>query len=173
MGALDMPGRKELVAHQTRRGLPRSVIALAGLVALVAVANGIMVWLASSGRHDLVRNDYYEAGLELDATMARMNLARAPGMDLSFRRDGNIWRVETGFASLRTAKCKARLYRPDNETEDRDLDLGASHPSSGDTGRSVWSVPSPTLRSGYWVVHLTWEKMEKPVMEESFQIHVN
>jgi hypothetical protein len=154
-------------------GMPGLAIAMGALIALVAVANGVMVWLASHGKHELVRGDYYDAGLDLDGSMMRMELARAPGMDVSFRHDGAFFRAETGFGSLRGTECKARLYRPDNQAEDRDLDLAGPSVSPEDSGRYIWSAPRPALRRGYWDVRLTWERAGKPVMEESFRIFVD
>lgn len=155
------------------RGLPGLVIAMVALIVLVAGANGLLVWLSSHGKHELVRSDYYDAGLDLDGRMMRTDLAREPGMDVSFRRDGDVWRAETGIGSLRGTDCKARLYRPDNGAEDRDLDLGGPRASAEDSGRYIWSVPKPSLRRGYWDVHLTWERAGEPVMEESFRIFVD
>ena len=39
------------------------------------VVNAAFVWIALSGRRDLVRKDYYAAGLEQDARLARRALA--------------------------------------------------------------------------------------------------
>lgn len=155
------------------RGLPGLVIAMGVLILLVAGANGLMVWLSSHGKHELVRSDYYDAGLDLNGSMVRTDLARAPGMDLSFRHDGSFWRAETGSGLLQGTDCKARLYRPDNGAEDRVLDLGGPRASADGSGRYIWSVAKPALRRGYWNVQLTWERAGKPVMEESFRIFVD
>ncbi|MEO6096028.1 MAG: FixH family protein [Fibrobacteria bacterium] len=155
------------------RGLPGLVIAMVILIILVAGANGLLVWLSSHGKHELVRGDYYDSGLDLDGSMARAEIARAPGMDVTFRHDGAFWRAEAGSGSLGGTDCKARLYRPDNGAEDLDLNLGGPRASADDSGRYIWSVPSPALRRGYWNVHLTWERAGKPVMEESFRIFVD
>jgi hypothetical protein len=164
---------KDKAKDKAAQGLPGLVIAMGALIVLVAGANGLMVWLSSHGKHELVRGDYYDAGLDLDGRMARTELAREPGMDVRFRRDGAYWRAETGIGSLRGTDCKARLYRPDNEAEDRNLDLGGPRASAEDSGRYIWSVPKPALRRGYWNVQLTWESEGKPVMEESFRIFVD
>jgi hypothetical protein len=156
-----------------QKGLPGLVIAMGALIVLVASANGVMVWLASHGKHELVRDDYYDAGLDLDGRMSRMETARAQGMDVSFRHDGAFWRAETGSGSLGGTECKARLYRPDNEAEDMDLHLSGPRASAEDSSRYIWSVPRPALRRGHWEVHLTWERAGKPVMEESFRIFID
>ena len=88
---------------QDREGAPRWLLALAAMMLIMLVANGIMVWLSLRGHRDLVRPDYYDAGLDQDKTMARTDLSRAPGMEVSFLRDASGWRAETAAEGLRTA----------------------------------------------------------------------
>ena len=144
---------------------------MVALLALMLGANGLMVWLSSRGHRDLVRADYYDAGLDQDGVMARNGLARVPGMEVAFHRDSKAWRAESGSALLRNAVCKVGLYRPDDGSEDKILDLGISQSVIGSPDRNVWSGPSPSLRKGFWVARLVWERDGKPIMEESFRIY--
>lgn len=153
-----------------REGFPRWGHALIGLLALMFGANGLMVWLSSRGHRDLVRADYYDAGLDQDAVIARNGLAREPGMEVAFRRDASAWRVESASPLLRNAVCTVGLYRPDDGSEDRILKLGLPRPAAGEPGPNVWSAPGPSLRKGVWVARFVWEVDGKAIMEESYRI---
>ncbi len=152
--------------------VPKSVIALGAMTLLMLGANGSMVWLSSRGHRDLVRPDYYDAGLDQDGIMARTNLSRLPGMEVTLLRDSSGWKVETGAAVLKKTKCNIRFYRPDNCEEDKTLDLGFSHSSLTDSSRIIWKAASPSFRRGYWVAHLVWEEGAKSIMEKSFRIYI-
>ncbi|GEM_PF-1425759 len=156
-----------------REGFPKWGFALIAVLALMVGANAYMVWLSSHGRHDLVRSDYYDAGLDQDNVMARNGLAHGPGMEIAFVRDSSWWRVEAGAASLRKASCSIHLYRPDDEKEDRTVDLGVPRSASGAQAKNLWQGPAPKLRKGYWVALLQWREGGKPIMEESFRIYVD
>jgi FixH protein len=166
-----MPEREGEIVSSRREGFPRWGFALIAFLALMFGANGWMVWLSSRGHRDLVRADYYDAGLDQDAVIARNGLARAPGMDVAFHRGAKTWRAESGSALLRNAVCKVGLYRPDDGREDKILNLGARQAVAGSQDRNVWSGPSPSLRKGFWVARLVWEQDGKPIMEESFRIY--
>jgi hypothetical protein len=156
-----------------REGFPAWGFALIAVLALMLGANGIMVWLSSRGHRDLVRADYYDAALDQDGVIARTGLARLPGMAAELRREGRAWRAETPGGRLDGARCRIRLYRPDDGRDDRDVDLGAPRPSPDGPGRIRWSGTGPALRPGYWTANVVWEENGKPVMEESFTIRVD
>lgn len=154
-----------------REGFPRWGFAMVAVLALMFGANGLMVWLSLRGHRDLVRADYYDAGLDQDAVIARNGLARIPGMEVRLRRDAGFWRAEAGHPLLRSAVCKVELYRPDDGREDRTLEMGLPQPAAGVPGPHVWAVASPSLRKGLWMAKLVWEQDGKPIMEETFRIH--
>ena len=157
---------------QDREGAPRWLLALAAMMLIMLVANGIMVWLSLRGHRDLVRPDYYDAGLDQDGTMARTDLSLAPGMEVSFLRDASGWRVETAAEGLRTATCRVLLYRPDNKGEDQILELGSPRTLPGTSGRIFWTGSNPTLRRGHWQARLVWEVDGKAVMEKPYRIYI-
>ena len=162
----------EKMERNRREGFPRWGFALVALLLLMLGANGSMVWLSSRGHRDLVRSDYYDAGLDQDGIMARNGMARLPGMHVTLHRDGKAWRAESGSGLLRGAVCKIRLYRPDDGREDKVLNLGASRPMADAAGRIAWVAPSAVLRRGFWIAQLVWEENGKSIMEESFRIYV-
>lgn len=152
-------------------GFPKWGFALVGVLILMFGANAYMVWLSLRGHRDLVRPDYYDAGLDQDGIIARTGLARAPGMEVLLSRDGDSWRAETATGPLEGAVCRIRLYRPDDRRDDKELDLGVSRAAAESPGRIHWSGIGPALRGGVWMANLVWERDGKPVMEESFRIH--
>lgn len=163
MGAVGLGAVKE--------GFPKWAYSLVAMMIVVFGANGYMVWLSSSGRHDLVRSDYYDAGLDQDGTITRNGMADLPGMDVSLHREGKAWSVEAGSPALADAACSIRLYRPDDVREDRTLVLGEAHPAP-QSNRLLWTASAPALRKGYWVAQLVWSRGGKAVMEKSFRIYV-
>jgi hypothetical protein len=152
--------------------IPKWTLALGAMLFLMVGANGAMVWLSTWGHRDLVRPDYYEAGLDEDGTMARNGLSRAPGMEAILLQDSQGWRAETGSRLLEKAACRVRFYRPDNGGEDVELDMGAARPSAEAPGRFVWKGAPVSLRRGYWIARMVWSENGKPVMEKSIRMHI-
>jgi hypothetical protein len=148
------------------------LLALAGMMLIMFFANGIMVWLSMRGHRDLVRPDYYDAGLDQDAAMARTALSRKPGMEVAFIRDASGWQAEATAETLKAATCRVMLYRPDNRGEDRILEWGTPRPSLAAPGRSIWKGPVPSLRRGHWEARLVWEVEGEAVMEKPYQFYV-
>jgi hypothetical protein len=148
------------------RGIPAWVFVLAGMVLLMLCANGLMVWLSSHGRRDLVRADYYDAGLQEDNSIARNALARAAGR-VDLRRIPEGWEIETGVDLAGSDTCRAHFYRPDDGREDRVLVLTRSGGGSG--GRGLWRGSKLDLRRGQWIVNLVWEENGSPRSETSIR----
>ncbi len=146
-------------------GLVTWIIAVAVMFTAMFVANGYLIWYSSNGRHDLVRSDYYDAGLDEDHVMARNALARKPGVAAELQTTDSGWRVTAGKVAEPAEICRAHFYRPDDERLDRNLDLKASGLTP--QGMQSWSGAPLALRPGNWIVHLSWEKDGKPVMETS------
>lgn len=143
-------------------GIPPWALALAAMMLLMFGFNGYMIWLSSHDRRDLVRADYYDAGLDEDRTMARNALARAAGrVELRMQPEG--WEVEAGADLSGSAICRAHFYRPDDGREDRVLVLTRSE---GDArGRALWKGPRIDFRRGLWIVNLVWEDNGSPRSE--------
>jgi hypothetical protein len=160
-------------------GIPAWIKALAGLAGLVLIVNGAFVWISLSGRRDLVRKDYYQAGLEQDARLARRALAASHrvGLDLAAGR----WRVSAARApqvsgtlppetsawpDLEGSLCRVSLRRPEDGREDKSVEL----PWVGGTGESgAWEGPGPGLRRGRWEVLIEWERDGRVFMESAFE----
>lgn len=106
---------------------------MVGLILAAALANAAMVWLSLQGRRDLVRSDYYQAGLEQDARLARRALADAHAASLSM--DGGEWTV--------TANGTA----PGPETTPPQGQLPAAGNAGGipPASRAAPSLPAPGL----------------------------
>lgn len=165
-------------------GVPGWIKALAAVAGLALIANGAFVWLSLSGRRDLVRKDYYQAGLEQDARLARRALAAGYRIDLSLgagswtvtaaRSDGNAAARNPGDSASRPpapwvylegSLCKASFSRPEDGREDRVVELAWA---DGTDREGAWSGPASHLRSGHWDVLLEWERDGKVFMESAF-----
>lgn len=144
------------------RGLPVWMIVMGLFMALVGVANGLFVWL-SNGRHDLVREDYYAAGLKQDSVIA---LTSGAG-PVVFRREGADWRLENAAGAAPATGCRLRLYRPDDGRADREVRLQRV-PSA--EGREAWKVAAPSLRHGHWIATVVWDRDGVDVRETSLNL---
>jgi hypothetical protein len=155
------------MAEETSK-LPLWIKALAAMAVLAFLANGIMIAYALGGRRDLVRADYYQAGLEQDARMARRALAAGHGIRLDLR-DG-AWTVELTGATAQGDpygwECRVRLQRPEDGREDRAASLGWRGLSA--EGAAVWTGKGQPLRKGRYDVLIEWEKDGKVFMETAF-----
>lgn len=159
-------------------GLPLWIKALMGLAVLVLVVNVAFVWLSLSGRRDLVRKDYYAAGLEQDARLARRALAASHRIEVDLAE--GAWRVSAARApqvsgqlpqdssawpSLENSRCRISVRRPEDGREDRSLELGWS---GGSLEAGTWEARGPDLRRGRWDVLVEWERDGKVFMESAF-----
>jgi hypothetical protein len=154
--------------------LPLWIKALAAMAVLAFLANGIMIAFALGGRRDLVRADYYQAGLEQDARMARRALAAGHGIRLSLQ-DG-AWTVELTAAAGADGDpsgwgCRVRLQRPDDGREDRSAELGWRGVTV--EGAAVWQGDGHPLRKGRYDVLIEWEKDGEVFMETAFHRYVD
>jgi nitrogen fixation protein FixH len=154
--------------------MPGWLKGLAVTCLLAVAANAVLLWQALHVRRDLVRKDYYEAGLDQDGRMARTALAEAGGMHTDFLRDGDGLRVEAkrdgGFAGagadpLKLRVCEVQFYRPDDGREDAKLEFIREDAAEGSAVR--WRGPSPKLRRGLWRITLFWMDGARPIMEKS------
>ena len=155
-----------------------------GITCLLAVlANGVMVWQALHTQHDLVRKDYYEAGLDQDGRIARTSLANSKDWHISFLKNEKGFRVEakrdtshsntnnknvlpTTIDPLSLRICQVQFYRPDNVKEDFKQEF--FHQPDSSTAISIWQGPSVKLRRGHWRITLLWIKDQSPLMEKTF-----
>jgi hypothetical protein len=153
------------MAEETSK-IPGWIKALAGLVALVFVANAAMLRAALGGRRDLVRTDYYDAGLAEDARRER--LAASAPFDVAMGPSGGTWSVElrrkpgleASGPDLAGTRCRLAVLKPDDRRLDRVVDLAWA-----DGGTPRWVGAAPGLRKGHWEVTLTWERDGRAFME--------
>jgi len=138
------------------------MIVLGLFMVVVGVVNGIFVWL-SNGRHDLVREDYYAAGLKQDSVIA-LNSATGP---VTFRREGGEWRLENAEGTSPATGCRLRLYRPDDDKADREVRLQRQ---PAEAGREAWKVAAPALRRGHWIATVVWDRDGVDVREFSLNL---
>lgn len=140
------------------RGLPPWIIALGAFMAIVFGANGILIWLSSHGRHDLVRADYYDAGLQQDSLIARS----APAGSMGLRRENGDWVVDAEGKAIEATACKLHFYRPDDGRADMEIHL---RPGAGD--QFSWRATAPDAKRGKWIVTAVWESKGAIVRESS------
>lgn len=160
-------------------GMPAWIKALLGLAALVLVANAAFVWVSLSGNRDLVRKDYYRAGLEQDARLSRRALAASHRIEVDLA--GGAWRVRAArtpqvsgelppgsaaWPALEGARCRISLRRPEDGREDRELELTWT---GGSREEGSWEAPGPALRRGRWDVLVEWERDGEVFMESAFE----
>lgn len=134
-----------------RGGLPPWMFALGVFMLVVGVVNAGFVWLSSHGHRDLVRPDYYEAGLKQDSVIA-LSAATGP---ITLRREGGEWLLETDADRAIPAACRLRFYRPDDGSADREVKLEAA---PAPAGRMAWRGPAEALRRGHWIVTAVWNR---------------
>lgn len=133
------------------RGIPMWITAMAGFMALVAAANVGLVWLSGRGHRDLVRPDYYAAGLVQDSLIARTAGSAAWAKGISLRRSGEGWMLEAPAAPEWATGAVVRLYRPDDERADRETRLQK-------TNAGAWTAAYPDLKRGRWIATVAWER---------------
>jgi hypothetical protein len=142
---------------------PAWMVVLGLFMFAVGAVNAAFVWLSSHGQRDLVRPDYYEAGLRQDSIIA---LAAAAG-PVSLRREGGDWLLETAAGSAAATGCRLRFYRPDDGRADREVRMESA---PAPTGREAWRGPSAGLRRGRWIVTATWNRGGRDVREKTFDL---
>lgn len=149
-----------------KSALPWWAIALGVTVLLMFVANGAMVWLSSHGNRDLVRTDYYDAGLEQDKSIARTQLGHKIEIKNSLEMGESYWSLVTDTVLLKSAQGTVHLYRPDNRKEDTVLTLE----SSLENEKMNWKFKSLHLRQGKWIANFIWTDKNQPIAEKSYQL---
>jgi hypothetical protein len=161
------------------QGMPAWMKALIGVAALAFVVNIAFVWVSLSGRRDLVRKDYYAAGLEQDARLARRALAASHRIEVALAE--GAWSVSAArpspvsgqlppegaaWPALEGARCRISLLRPEDGREDRALELAWS---GGSEAAGSWKAAGPDLRRGRWDVLVEWERDGEVFMESAFE----
>ena len=147
-------------APTINRGMPIWIPALVGFMTLVAAANGALVWLSGRGHRDLVRPDYYAAGLAQDSLISRTAGSAAWVKSIALRREGDRWILEAPTAPDGATGAVVRLYRPDDGRADREARLEKSD-------KPAWRAEFLDLRRGQWVATLAWERDGRVVSEGS------
>lgn len=154
------------------RGLPHSIKALAAIFILALAVNAAMVYMSQRGNRDLVRPDYYAAGLDEDARIARRAMAAA--FNIAILPAGTTWslvatpRGETPTA-LAGSRCRLDFRRPEDGRWDRSLDLAWGDNRDGEgPGGGRWSGRDAEVRPGRYDVTATWDRDGESFMETTF-----
>lgn len=147
-------------APTVTRARPWWIAALAAFLVLVAGANAALVWLSGRGHRDLVRPDYYEAGLAQDSLIARTAGQRAWTASVAWRREGADWILEAPAAPAGFAGGNVRLYRPDDGRSDRQTRLEPMP-----DGAPGWRARFAGLKPGRWIATFAWESGSGAVRE--------
>lgn len=172
---MDRPDARPEASPKVTYGVPLWIKALGLLAILVAVANAAMVWFSLHGNRDLVRRDYYQAGLDQDGRIARRSQAAA--FSVSLKLDGPEWTVTAAPSSpasatgptpaLEGARCTVHLRRPDDGRLDRVVELSWS-PEQG-----AWRGPGFPLRRGHWDILVEWQRDGVVFMEHADARFIN
>jgi hypothetical protein len=163
--ALPAPGHPTASARTpaSAGGPPTWMIALGLFMVVVGLVNGVFVWLSSHGRRDLVRPDYYEAGLKQDSLIA-LSAASGP---VTLRREGGDWLLETAAGSAPVTGCRLRFYRPDDGRADREVHMRSAPAAAG---REAWRGPAAAMRPGHWIVTAIWNRDGRDVRENTLRL---
>lgn len=145
------------------RSIPLWIPALAAFMALVAAANVALVWLSGSGHRDLVRPDYYEAGLAQDSVIARAEGSAAWSKGVSLHPEDGGWILEAPQAPAGATGGNVRLYRPDDGRADREARLEKA-------GDGRWTAAFPGLRRGRWIATVAWDEAGRILGEGSITL---
>jgi len=148
-----------------------------GFCAFVALSSGLgLVYISSHTQHDLVREDYYQAGLHLDQQKLREAEFDSLNIQLNLTEKNSSLVVETQeegspdpalVTRLHSYTVKLFLQRPDDPSADRILALQiASNDIASNSLR--WSVATPRLRKGRWNCRIVFEDQGQPKIENSF-----
>ncbi len=155
------------------------LMALVFFAVAALVANAWLVWSAVGKRRDLVREDYYEAGLREDSRRERMAAAAAYHIDSDGK--GGDWVVRLSPRSERISApsfsedvvCRVYFQKPDDARRDFFLNLRpeaietpSEEKANSDHSEQVapapaiwrWSGETPEMKSGLWNVRVEWSR---------------
>jgi hypothetical protein len=110
---------------------------LIGLPAVAVVASLTSAFLALDGADPLIEDNYYQRGLEINTTLARIHHAAALGIHASVEYDGlrhgeSVWVKVRSTQGLHDTAVQMRLIHPARGGADRQAIL-ARVPGSSDT----------------------------------------
>lgn len=136
---------KQSISPEAKRAGRKWGAAIVGGLAVVVAVNVFVAWLVRDQGFPLVRDDYYEAGLAYDASVAagRQNVARQ--LRLQIDRDGALtfWQ---GEQTLLPDNGKLFYYRPNNPSLDYETTINVNAVS----GRTLPTI-APS-KAGRWQV---------------------
>jgi hypothetical protein len=110
---------------------------LIGLPAIAVVASLTSAFLAIEGADPIIEDNYYQRGLDINATLARVHNAAALGIHASVEYDGlrpgeSVWVRVRSAQALHDTAVQIRLIHPARSGADRQAVL-ARVPGSSDT----------------------------------------
>ena len=159
------------------RRIPPFIYVLILTVFGVVGANLYLAFRANSTERDLVRDDYYEAGLLHDQVVNAERQADSVGLNLEWVISNSGWNaiIQSSEDSLlsdldhQITRCEAFIYRPSDRKLDRSISFSAQ--ISEQKGKRVWNAPLPKLMPGYWHVTLRWFTGNRLLLEKNFKHH--
>ncbi len=154
---------------------PFWIIALGATAVFIILCCLGLVYVANHNMPNMVRNDYYEAGLHLDQQRGREMVFDSLHLRLSLTQEPDTL-VLRGLGAtldsvtlnrLKSLNVKLVLQRPDDPSADREVVMQAEW-SAAKNNLLVWKSPASLLRPGKWECQVLFESKDKPVMERSF-----
>ena len=154
---------------------PFWIIALwATAVFIIACCLGL-VYVANHNLPNMVRNDYYEAGVHLDQQRGReagfdslhLRLALTETRDTLVLQGIGATLDSAALNRLKLFHVKLILQRPDDPAADRELVLLPEFVSASGS-IPLWHVAASPLRKGKWECQVVFEDKDRPMLERSF-----
>jgi hypothetical protein len=130
---------------------------LIGLPAIAVVASLTSAFLAIEGADPIIEDNYYQRGLDINATLARVHNAAALGIHASVEYDGlrpgeSVWVRVRSAQALHDTAVQIRLIHPARGGADCQAVLarvpGSSDTEAEYTGQWPEQNPPPTAQQG-------------------------
>lgn len=122
---------------------------LISLPATAVIAGLTTVWIAARSADGLVIGDYYKAGLAINQTLARDDVARELGLNATLHlEDGALALTLGGRLQTHPDQLSLMLAHPTRQGMDQTLVLNHA-------GGGHYRAPLPTLPAGKWHAQLS------------------
>jgi nitrogen fixation protein FixH len=152
------------------RRLPPVVKLLIGLFSAAVIINLAMVGIAVKNHSDLVRDDYYDHGLQQNTVNRDAARADSLGIHLTFSRKDSRWMLtltasDSNVLSNKPLKGAVHFYRPSDNT--RDIVLPLTQMGNG----PVLHTPEVKLKPGFWQAKIKMIAGDW-VLQKEFELHI-
>ena len=158
--------------------IPFWIFALGATAFFIIICCLGLVYVANHNMPNMVRKDYYEAGVHLDEQRGRevsfdslhLRLALTEEPEALVLKGVGAELDSTVLVRLKSLQVKLFLQRPDDPAADRELVLlPAFLTASGNA--PLWHVLAPSLRKGKWECQVVFAENGRPLMERSFSYY--